>query len=90
MYYRNALGEVTACLRERLHRWQHIERLCGFPVMHNPGLPSLNASLYPDPNWKVMSRVFYPLPTAESELEEDLTPMMAGVCCFSGGVMSGA
>uniref|UniRef100_A0A3B4BFJ5 SAM domain-containing protein n=1 Tax=Periophthalmus magnuspinnatus TaxID=409849 RepID=A0A3B4BFJ5_9GOBI len=46
---KNALSEVTACLRERLHRWQQIERLCGFPIMRNPGLANLTAQLYSDP-----------------------------------------
>ncbi|XP_041641786.1 stromal interaction molecule 2 [Cheilinus undulatus] len=43
---KNALSEVTACLRERLHRWQQIERLCGFPIIKNPGLANLTAQLY--------------------------------------------
>uniref|UniRef100_A0A8C5NF52 Stromal interaction molecule 2-like n=1 Tax=Gouania willdenowi TaxID=441366 RepID=A0A8C5NF52_GOUWI len=45
---KNALSEVTACLRERLHRWQKIELLCGFPVIRNPGLANLTAQLYSD------------------------------------------
>ncbi|KAM3622536.1 uncharacterized protein V6R79_000020 [Siganus canaliculatus] len=45
---KNALSEVTACLRERLHRWQQIERLCGFPIIRNPGLANLTAQLYSD------------------------------------------
>ncbi|XP_030292615.1 stromal interaction molecule 2 [Sparus aurata] len=45
---KNSLSEVTACLRERLHRWQHIERLCGFPIIRNPGLANLTAQLYSD------------------------------------------
>ncbi|RVE76173.1 hypothetical protein OJAV_G00007510 [Oryzias javanicus] len=45
---KNALCEVTACLRERLHRWQQIELLCGFPVIRNPGIASLTAQLYSD------------------------------------------
>nr|XP_057924209.1 stromal interaction molecule 2-like [Doryrhamphus excisus] len=45
---KNALSEVTACLRERLHRWQQIERICGFPVIRNPGLTNLTAQLYSD------------------------------------------
>ncbi|XP_061570517.1 stromal interaction molecule 2 isoform X3 [Cololabis saira] len=43
---KNALSEVTACLRERLHRWQQIELLCGFPIIRNPGLGNLTAQLY--------------------------------------------
>ncbi|XP_028257622.1 stromal interaction molecule 2 [Parambassis ranga] len=45
---KNALSEVTACLRERLHRWQQIELLCGFPIIKNPGLANLTAQLYSD------------------------------------------
>ncbi|XP_076583686.1 stromal interaction molecule 2 [Chaetodon auriga] len=45
---KNALSELTACLRERLHRWQQIERLCGFPIIRNPGLANLTAQLYSD------------------------------------------
>nr|XP_061791972.1 stromal interaction molecule 2-like [Nerophis lumbriciformis] len=45
---KNALSEVTACLRERLHRWQQIERICGFPIIRNPGLTNLTALLYSD------------------------------------------
>ncbi|KAK5605736.1 hypothetical protein CRENBAI_006885 [Crenichthys baileyi] len=48
MEAKHALSEVTACLRERLHRWQHIELLCGFPMMRNPGLANLTAQLYSD------------------------------------------
>ncbi|KAM9811434.1 stromal interaction molecule 1-like isoform X5 [Syngnathus typhle] len=42
---KQALGEVTAALRERLHRWQQIELLTGFIVVNNPGLPSLASAL---------------------------------------------
>uniref|UniRef100_A0A3P8TZ63 SAM domain-containing protein n=1 Tax=Amphiprion percula TaxID=161767 RepID=A0A3P8TZ63_AMPPE len=45
---KNALSEVTACLRERLHRWQQIELLCGFPIIRNPGLANITAQLYSD------------------------------------------
>ncbi|XP_077427507.1 uncharacterized protein LOC144055429 isoform X2 [Vanacampus margaritifer] len=45
---KNALSEVTACLRERLHRWQQIERISGFPIIRNPGLSNLTALLYSD------------------------------------------
>uniref|UniRef100_A0A674A6V1 Tromal interaction molecule 2a n=1 Tax=Salmo trutta TaxID=8032 RepID=A0A674A6V1_SALTR len=53
---KNALSEVTACLRERLHRWQQIERLCGFPLLRNSGLASLTATLYSDSNWVAIYR----------------------------------
>uniref|UniRef100_A0A3Q2NR44 Stromal interaction molecule 1a n=1 Tax=Fundulus heteroclitus TaxID=8078 RepID=A0A3Q2NR44_FUNHE len=42
---KQALGEVTAALRERLHRWQQIEALTGFTIVNNPGLPSLASAL---------------------------------------------
>ncbi|XP_053278180.1 stromal interaction molecule 1a isoform X5 [Pleuronectes platessa] len=42
---KQALGEVTAALRERLHRWQQIEMLTGFTIVNNPGLPSLASAL---------------------------------------------
>ncbi|KAM4742462.1 stromal interaction molecule 1a isoform 6-T6 [Anableps anableps] len=42
---KQALGEVTAALRERLHRWQQIEILTGFTIVNNPGLPSLATAL---------------------------------------------
>ncbi|MEQ2166377.1 Stromal interaction molecule 1, partial [Goodea atripinnis] len=42
---KQALGEVTAALRERLHRWQQIEILTGFNIVNNPGLPSLALAL---------------------------------------------
>ncbi|XP_076001690.1 uncharacterized protein LOC142994742 [Genypterus blacodes] len=45
---KNSLSDVTACLRERLHRWQHMERLCGFPIIRNVGLAALTAQLYSD------------------------------------------
>uniref|UniRef100_A0A3B1II26 Stromal interaction molecule 1a n=1 Tax=Astyanax mexicanus TaxID=7994 RepID=A0A3B1II26_ASTMX len=47
---KQALGEVTAALRERLNRWQQIEILTGFTIVNNPGLPSLASALNLDPN----------------------------------------
>lgn len=38
-----ALSEVTKDLQERLHRWKQIEVLCGFPIVHNPGLHRLQS-----------------------------------------------
>uniref|UniRef100_A0A4W5LIV7 Uncharacterized protein n=1 Tax=Hucho hucho TaxID=62062 RepID=A0A4W5LIV7_9TELE len=46
---RQALGEVTAALREKLHRWQQLETLTGLPLVNNPGLPALAAALNLDP-----------------------------------------
>ncbi|XP_048837571.1 stromal interaction molecule 1a isoform X6 [Brienomyrus brachyistius] len=48
---KQALGEVTAALRERLHRWQQIEVLTGFTLVNNPGLPSLASALNLDPSF---------------------------------------
>ncbi|KAM9853257.1 stromal interaction molecule 1a isoform 1-T1 [Aulostomus maculatus] len=48
---KQALGEVTAALRERLHRWQQIEILTGFTVVNNPGLSLLASALNLDPTF---------------------------------------
>ncbi|XP_043077243.1 stromal interaction molecule 1b isoform X2 [Puntigrus tetrazona] len=46
---KQALGEVTAALREKLHRWQQIEILTGFNIVNNPGISSLASALNLDP-----------------------------------------
>uniref|UniRef100_A0A8C5M3Z5 STIM1/2 Orai1-activating region domain-containing protein n=1 Tax=Leptobrachium leishanense TaxID=445787 RepID=A0A8C5M3Z5_9ANUR len=46
---KQALSEVTAALRERLHRWQQIEALCGFQIVNNPGFHILVTALNVDP-----------------------------------------
>uniref|UniRef100_A0AAY4CVP0 SAM domain-containing protein n=1 Tax=Denticeps clupeoides TaxID=299321 RepID=A0AAY4CVP0_9TELE len=46
---KQALGEVTAALREKLHRWQQIEVLTGFCIVNNPGIPVLCSALNLDP-----------------------------------------
>ncbi|XP_052004335.1 stromal interaction molecule 2-like [Xyrauchen texanus] len=74
---KKSLSEVTACLRERLHRWQQIEKLCGFPLVNNSGLPSLTASLYADHSWVVMPRMSvppYPIAGGVDDLDEDTPP----------------
>ncbi|XP_022537410.2 stromal interaction molecule 2 [Astyanax mexicanus] len=76
---KNALVEVTACLQERLHRWQQIEWLCGFLVMKNPGLPSLTATLYPDPNWMLLPRSAmssYQMPAGVDDMEDSMPSVM--------------
>ncbi|KAM4564753.1 stromal interaction molecule 2 [Fundulus diaphanus] len=76
---KKALSEVTACLRERLHRWQQIEKLCCFPIVNNSGLPSLTASLYSDHSWVVMPRVSvppYPIAGGVDDLDEDTPPII--------------
>lgn len=81
---RNALFEVTACLRERLHRWQQIERLCGFPIIRNTGLSNLTAQLYsdsmalgfprvPQPSWSCHSSHG----SMEDLLEESASPIIS-------------
>uniref|UniRef100_G3Q6J9 Stromal interaction molecule 2 n=1 Tax=Gasterosteus aculeatus aculeatus TaxID=481459 RepID=G3Q6J9_GASAC len=80
---KKALSEVTACLRERLHRWQQIEKLCNFPVVNNSGLPSLTASLYSDHSWVVMPRVSvppYPIAGGVDDLDEDTPPIIPSLC----------
>ncbi|XP_072525946.1 stromal interaction molecule 2 isoform X2 [Salminus brasiliensis] len=76
---KNALAEVTACLQERLNRWQQIEWLCGFLVMKNAGLPSLTATLYPDPNWMLLPRSAmssYQMPAGVDDMEESMPSVM--------------
>uniref|UniRef100_UPI0037E9C73B stromal interaction molecule 1-like isoform X2 n=1 Tax=Semicossyphus pulcher TaxID=241346 RepID=UPI0037E9C73B len=48
---KQALAEVTAALREKLHRWQQIESLTGFCVVNNPGLGALATALNLDPSF---------------------------------------
>uniref|UniRef100_A0A8C5DCH6 SAM domain-containing protein n=1 Tax=Gouania willdenowi TaxID=441366 RepID=A0A8C5DCH6_GOUWI len=48
---KQAFGEVTAALREQLHRWQQIEFLTGFTIINNPGLPSLASTLNLNPSF---------------------------------------
>lgn len=38
---KTALKEVTNDLQERLNRWRNIEQLCGFSIVHNQGLSTL-------------------------------------------------
>ncbi|XP_056266240.1 stromal interaction molecule 2-like isoform X2 [Pseudoliparis swirei] len=81
---KNSLFEVTACLRERLHRWQLIEHLCGFPIIRNPGRTNLTAQLYsdsiplgfprvPQPSWSCHSSVHR---SREDLLEEPASPII--------------
>ncbi|XP_029298270.1 LOW QUALITY PROTEIN: stromal interaction molecule 2-like [Cottoperca gobio] len=81
---KNALSDVTACLRERLHRWQQIERLCGFPIIRNSSLANLTAQLYsdsialgfprvPQPSWSCHSSVHGSM---DNLLEESASPIL--------------
>eukprot|EP00062_Callorhinchus_milii_P004998 gi/632943998/ref/XP_007887261.1/ PREDICTED: stromal interaction molecule 2 isoform X1 [Callorhinchus milii] len=76
---KQALSEVTAALRERLHRWQHIEKICGFPIAQNAGMPSLTSTLYSDHSWVVMPRTSvppYPIAGGVDDLDEDTPPII--------------
>ncbi|XP_045902346.1 stromal interaction molecule 2 isoform X1 [Micropterus dolomieu] len=81
---KNSLSEVTACLRERLHRWQQIERICGFPIIRNPGLANLTAQLYSDSVALGLPRVPQPSCSCHSSvhgsiedlLEESASPIL--------------
>lgn len=76
MVCRQALGEVTAALRERLHRWQQIELLTGFTVVNNPGLPSLASTLNLDPSFmggRATPQHFI-LSDDMDDLDEDIMP----------------
>ncbi|XP_035846700.1 stromal interaction molecule 1-like isoform X3 [Sander lucioperca] len=46
---KQALADVTAALREKLHRWQQMESLTGFCLVNNPGMGALAAALNLDP-----------------------------------------
>ncbi|NWR79009.1 STIM1 protein, partial [Centropus unirufus] len=73
---KQALSEVTAALRERLHRWQQIELLCGFQIVNNPGIHSLAVPVSEGPGhwWQLVGRAVSPaaftllffLPTASA------------------------
>ncbi|XP_030599715.1 stromal interaction molecule 1-like isoform X3 [Archocentrus centrarchus] len=73
---KQALGEVTAALRERLHRWQQIEILTGFTIVNNPGLPSLASALNLDPTFmggRATPQHFI-LSDDMDDLDEDIVP----------------
>ena len=39
--FRSALEDVRICLQEKSQRWNNIEKLCGFPIISNPGKDKL-------------------------------------------------
>lgn len=75
-FKRNALSEVTACLRERLHRWQQIERICGFPIIRNSGLANLTAQLYSDSIALSLPRVPQPPCSCHNSLHGSLEDLL--------------
>ncbi|KAG9479646.1 hypothetical protein GDO78_011592 [Eleutherodactylus coqui] len=77
---KKALSELTTCLRERLYRWQQIEKMCGFQIVHNSGLPNLTSTLYSEHSWVVMPRVSippYPIAGGVDDLDEDTPPIIS-------------
>ncbi|KAJ8789988.1 hypothetical protein J1605_004740 [Eschrichtius robustus] len=57
-----------------------IEKICGFQIAHNSGLPSLTSSLYSDHSWVVMPRVSippYPIAGGVDDLDEDTPPIVS-------------
>ncbi|XP_073502492.1 stromal interaction molecule 2 isoform X2 [Phyllobates terribilis] len=84
---KKALSELTTCLRERLYRWQQIEKMCGFQIVHNSGLPNLTSTLYSDHSWVVMPRVSippYPIAGGVDDLDEDTPPIISQ---FHGSIL---
>nr|XP_043883196.1 stromal interaction molecule 2-like isoform X2 [Solea senegalensis] len=81
---KNALSEVTACLRERLHRWQKIERLCGFPIIKNPvTVPPLKHSPRTQGSLCRPRRVIAQPPSTMISSDPDLLiPIRAPYPCF--------
>ena len=81
---RQALGEVTAALRERLHRWQQIEFLTGFSICNNPGLPTLASALNLDPSFmggRVATTPQHFIMTDDmDDLDEDMMPPIPLQC----------
>ncbi|XP_037087466.1 stromal interaction molecule homolog [Pollicipes pollicipes] len=69
---RKALMEVTQELQERTYRWRQIELICGFQVVHNPGLPyleSLTRTL--QRNTTSIPRTASSLRKSDDDLDED-------------------
>ncbi|RVE65009.1 hypothetical protein OJAV_G00131940 [Oryzias javanicus] len=75
---KQALSEVTAALRERLHRWQQIEFLTGFAIVNNPGLPSLVSALNLDPSFMGgrATPQHFPMSDDMEELDDCVMPGM--------------
>uniref|UniRef100_UPI00398E94ED stromal interaction molecule 1b isoform X7 n=1 Tax=Pristiophorus japonicus TaxID=55135 RepID=UPI00398E94ED len=76
---KQSLSEVTAALRERLHRWQQIEMLCRFQIVNNPGISALHSVLNMDPSWLGQTRstpTHFILTDDLDDMEEELvTPV---------------
>uniref|UniRef100_A0A8D2P778 Stromal interaction molecule 1 n=1 Tax=Zosterops lateralis melanops TaxID=1220523 RepID=A0A8D2P778_ZOSLA len=86
---KQALSEVTAALRERLHRWQQIELLCGFQIVNNPGLHSLASALNIDPGWMGTPRPnpsHFIMTDDVDDLDEELVSPMSIQCMSAMGM----
>jgi len=45
VYDRAALEDIKVELQERTQRWKKIEKICGFNIITNPGIPYLDSLL---------------------------------------------
>lgn len=84
---RMALEEVKQDLQERLHRWHTIERLCGFPIISNPGLATLHQVLHGASQGANTSRLPGAVvgPVSVDEADEDMPPA-AFPCTMPNGL----
>jgi hypothetical protein len=55
MSVRSALEDIKGELQERSHRWKQIEKICGFNILTNPGIPFLDSLLRGSSSLSVMS-----------------------------------
>ncbi|NXN97957.1 STIM1 protein, partial [Rhinopomastus cyanomelas] len=89
---KQALSEVTAALRERLHRWQQIELLCGFQIVNNPGIHSLASALNIDPGWMGTPRPnpsHFIMTDDIDDLDEELVPVPP-LCLLTAPALPGS
>lgn len=85
LVFRQALSEVTAALRERLHRWHQIELLCGFQIVNNPGIHTLVTALNIDPSWVGTPRPnpsHFIMTDDLDDLDEEIVSPMSMQCMY--------
>ncbi|XP_071056249.1 stromal interaction molecule homolog isoform X2 [Onthophagus taurus] len=84
---RTALNEVTQELQERVHRWKQIESLCGFNIIHNNGLQSLETALYKGLNGRAFGLLRNRI-SSQDDLDDETssvytsTPALTGLKIF--------